>query len=96
MKKILDGVGIMLAKEPQFVTDLKLFLSDAIGILIGISFAIGVLFLVIEGIKMYNADENDKKPHIKKIKTIVFVTIGIVIAEAALSWVLSYFIHPTA
>ena len=90
----LNGVCIMLAAaQPQFLQDALRLGRDIIGWLIAISAVVAVIWLIIEGMKWYQADENEKKPHLKKIKGIFIGAVGVILAEYILTFIMSYFIH---
>lgn len=84
---------IIIATQPQFVTDIIRLGNDAMTWIIAISAvvaaAMGGYFLV----KWYTADDNEKAPAMKKVKQVVFGAVGVVIFESLIKLVLSYFTH---
>lgn len=86
-------MAVILTTTPQFVQDATLLANDALSWIIAISSvvaaALGAFFLV----KWYSADENEKAPAMKKVKQVVLGAVGVLIFEAILKLVLSYFTH---
>ena len=79
--------------QPQFVTDILTLGNDAMTWLIAISAVVAVVFGIFFIMKWYKADDNEKPAAMKKVQGVIMGAVGVVIFEAFLKLVLSYFIH---
>lgn len=78
---------------PQFITDTIKLGNDAMTWLIAVSAVAAAGFAAWFAFKWYQADENEKPAAAKRIKSVGIGAVGVVIAEAVIKLVLSYYTH---
>lgn len=83
---------IVLTALPPFVQGGINLANDAMTWLIVLSGGIAAALGVYNIIKWYSADDNQKPAALKKVKDICFGAVGVVIFEAVIKLVLSYFV----
>ena len=81
------------AAPPQFVSDTIRLAKDAMGWLIAISAVMAALFAGWFAFEWYRADENEKPRSMKKLKGVGLGAVGVIVAEAVITLVLSYYTH---
>lgn len=78
---------------PQFVQDAIRLGNDAMLWVIALSAVAAATWGGYLIMKWYTADDNEKPAAMKKVKQVVFGAVGVVIFEAVIKLILSYFIH---
>lgn len=91
--KNVTVLTIMLTAIPQFVTDTITLANDASTWLIAVSAVVASFLAGWFGFKWYRADENEKPAAAKRVKGVVIGAVGVVLAEAIIKLVLSYYTH---
>ena len=89
-----NGAGEeIVTQTPQFVSDAVRLANDATTWLLVISAAVAVVLLIYRIFIWYQASDNERPNEQKKIKITIFGAVGVIIGEAVLKLVLSYFTH---
>ena len=91
--KNITVLTIMLTATPQFITDTIRLANDASTWLIALSAVVAGFLAAWFGFKWYRADENEKPAAVKRIKGVAIGAVGVVLAEAIIKLVLSYYTH---
>ena len=84
---------VVMTGLPQFVQDAIRLGNDAMTWVIALSAVAAACFGGYFIMKWYTADDNEKPAALKKVKQVVIGAVGVVIFEAVVKLVLSYFVH---
>lgn len=76
---------------PSFVQSIINLANDATTWLLAISIVLAAVMGIYRGIQWYTADDNEKAPAAKRVKTVIIGAVLVVGFEGILKLVLSYF-----